>query len=445
MPTLWRGAEGDSAAAREHCYRISGLPWFSSLSIAALEAFSGAAAPPGQADCPTGFPDAWVSATTEGWLAGAQRSVRADYSSGACRVTVEGVGEFRVDPRRIDYPKPTATASPPVLVEALLGPALLLALAADARFALHASAAQVADRKLWLFLGDSGAGKSTLAASIGSNPGCRPVADDVLPVRWDGATLWALPWYPQLKLGDHGQYAGGGMPEHLPVSALCALASCHARDPVTIERLPLRGSDDGADPPHGFGATLLAGPAGPPPPRLRARGSVDTAVSAACAARSRVVSARFTGLCSRPKRPWCTRALQFERILLPVGSRSGPGTTRGCRLTASAPWMRSRTPALPGGSRNPATAGGWDCAAATASPRSDSPPMRPGAPASCCRDGWKITLSCCRSSVLGTAGRPERPTMSNCCWRSASATDRRRWAGSAVRWRRSSGNLDWHG
>jgi len=239
LPILWRGGEGGDALAREHCYRVAGLPWLSSRSIAVLEAFSGAAAPAGQADSFTGFPDAGVSATTEGWLAGAQRSIRADYSGGACRVTVEGVGEFRVDPRRIDYPKPTATASLSVLVEALLGPALLLALATAGRFALHASAAQVADQGLWLFLGDSGAGKSTLAASIGSNPGCRPVADDVLPVRWDGATLWALPWYPQLKLGDHGQYARGGMPEHLPVSALCALAPGHARDPVTIERLPL--------------------------------------------------------------------------------------------------------------------------------------------------------------------------------------------------------------
>jgi hypothetical protein len=235
-----RGGEGDNAAARDHCYRVAGLPWFSSQSIAALEAFSGAAAPAGPADSFIGFPDAGVSATTEGWLAGAQRSVRADYIGGACRVTVEGVGEFRVDPRRIDYPKPTATASLSALVEALLGPALLLALATAGRFALHASAAQIADHGLWLFVGDSGAGKSTLAASIGSNPGCLPVADDVLPVRWDGATLWALPWYPQLKLGNHGQYAPrGGMPEHLPVSALCALVPSHARDPVTIERLPL--------------------------------------------------------------------------------------------------------------------------------------------------------------------------------------------------------------
>ncbi len=239
MPTLRRGGEDGDAVAREHCYRVAGLPWFSSRSIAAFEPFSGAAAPPGQADSYTGFPDAGISATTEGWLAGAQRSVRADYIGGACRVTVEGVGEFRVDPRRIDYPKPSVTTSPPVLVESLLGPPLLLALAAAGRFALHASAARVADRGLWLFLGDSGAGKSTLAASIGSNPGCRPIADDVLPVRWDGETLWALPWYPQLKLGDHGQYTRGGMPEHLPVFALCALAPGHARDPVTIERLSL--------------------------------------------------------------------------------------------------------------------------------------------------------------------------------------------------------------
>jgi hypothetical protein len=239
LPSLRRGGETGNAAAREHCYRIAGLPWFSSRPIAALEAFSGAAAPAEEAESPAGFPDAAVSATTEGWLAGMQRPTRADYIGGTCRVAVEGVCEFRVDPRRIDYPEPAATASPSVLVEALLGPPLLLALAAAGRFALHASAAQVADRGLWLFLGDSGAGKSTLAASIGSSPGCLPVADDVLPVRWDGETLWALPWYPQLKLGDHGQYARGGMPEQLPVFALCALAPGHARDPVTIERLSL--------------------------------------------------------------------------------------------------------------------------------------------------------------------------------------------------------------
>ena len=287
MPTLRRGGEGDNAVAREHCYRVAGLPWYSSQSIAALEAFSGSAAAAGQTDSMTGFPDAGVCATTEGWLAGAQRSVRADYIGGACRVTVEGVGEFRVDPHRIDYPEPTTTASPSVLVEALLGPALLLALAAAGRFALHASAAQVADSGLWLFLGDSGAGKSTLAASIGSNPGCLPVADDVLPVRWDGATLWALPWYPQLKLGDHGQYARGGMPEQLAgFRAVRARPRPCSRSGDNRASLAA-GSDDGADSPDVIGATLLAGPAGPPPPRLRARGNVDTAVSAAGAARSR--------------------------------------------------------------------------------------------------------------------------------------------------------------
>ena len=57
-------------------------------------------------------------------------------------------------------------------------------------------------------------------------------------MRLDRDTFQALPWYPQLKLGPEGQYAGGDMAEELPVSAICSLEPRGAADPVTLECLP---------------------------------------------------------------------------------------------------------------------------------------------------------------------------------------------------------------
>jgi hypothetical protein len=107
------------------------------------------------------------------------------------------------------------------LVEALLGPGLILALALDDVFTLHAGAVEV-DGAAVLLLGESGAGKSTLARALGASPGCSMLADDVLPAIVAGGGMEALPHYPQLKLPAAQQYAAG-RPERVPIRAIYEL------------------------------------------------------------------------------------------------------------------------------------------------------------------------------------------------------------------------------
>jgi hypothetical protein len=226
------------AATLEYRYRVAGLPWCSSQPINLLAPFRAAPHDSVAAAVPEFcFTDGAFDCATTGWLAGAQRTVQARYRDGWCVLTVAGVGQFQIKPDQIRGPETGPGLSSSTLNETLLGPPLLLALAGNRRFALHASAVRMGGHGLWLFLGDSGAGKSTLAAYVGSQPLCRRVADDVLPVCWDGERLWALPWYPQLKLGREAQCGGGAMPERLEVLGMCQLNFVSAVNSVAVERL----------------------------------------------------------------------------------------------------------------------------------------------------------------------------------------------------------------
>jgi hypothetical protein len=216
------------------------VPWWASRRIAELEAFAAADTadrPDREDDGPVPFPDSGCSAATEGALAGALRRVSAVYRDGECDLSVEGVGGYRVGADGIAGSPAGAESMEAALLEALLGPALVLALAASRRFVLHASAVLVRERELIVFVGESGAGKSTLARHLGSRPGCRPVADDVLPVRWHEGVFEALPWFPQLKLGSGGQYAGGTMPERLRVARLFVVSLAPSTSAVDVTRL----------------------------------------------------------------------------------------------------------------------------------------------------------------------------------------------------------------
>ena len=238
MPILELIGADCRAATLEYRYRVAGLPWRSSQPIDWLAPFGAAPHDSVAAAVPEFcFTDGAFDCATTGWLAGARRTVQARYRGGWCVLTVEGVGEFQVKPDRIVYPETRPGVSASTLGETLLGPPLLLALAGNRRFALHASAVQMGGHGLWLFLGDSGAGKSTLAAYIGAQPSCRRVADDVLPVCWRREQLWALPWYPQLKLGREAQCGGGAMPERLEVLGMCQLNFVSAVNSVAVERL----------------------------------------------------------------------------------------------------------------------------------------------------------------------------------------------------------------
>ena len=81
----------------------------------------------------------------------------------------------------------------------MLGPVLLLALALQGRWGLHASAA-AHGAGVFRFLGESGVGKSTLAAGLAG--GWQPLADDLLPIRLPPSGPRILPRYPQLKVAE---------------------------------------------------------------------------------------------------------------------------------------------------------------------------------------------------------------------------------------------------
>lgn len=239
MSRLWLGRSEASHQGCEWRYRIAGLGLSCRRPLPVLDAFALAGAGPEDRDPPPlGLLDGGAVSTT-GLIGGRPRRVEAVYDAGCCTLGVEGLGPFHIDQRRIRLPG--ANPGPPsqALIETLTGPVLLLALAERGRFALHAGAALIAGAGLWVFLGDSGAGKSTLAGYASRVPGCRPVADDLLPFCWEAGRPWALPWYPQLKLGLQGQYGGGSLPERLPVAGIAVL------EPVAsgaeVRALPLSG------------------------------------------------------------------------------------------------------------------------------------------------------------------------------------------------------------
>jgi len=92
-------------------------------------------------------------------------------------------------------------AAPALLADALIGPALTVALALRGTFCLHAASLRVGPAVLGL-AGESGAGKSTLAARIptAASGFFERLGDDTLPLRVADDVIEALPRFPQLKL-----------------------------------------------------------------------------------------------------------------------------------------------------------------------------------------------------------------------------------------------------
>jgi hypothetical protein len=134
-------------------------------------------------------------------------------------------------------------ADPCIVRDTLLGPGLVLALALQGVWCLHASAL-LHDGAAVAFLGPSGAGKSTLAARLPSvnGYGWQTLADDLLPVECGTDGPVALPHFPQLKLAPDCQPAAG-RPERTPLRALYLLDT-RAGGPagVTAERLGARAA-----------------------------------------------------------------------------------------------------------------------------------------------------------------------------------------------------------
>lgn len=92
----------------------------------------------------------------------------------------------------------------------LLGPVLILNLALNKVFCLHASAFLIKD-KIFILMGDSGTGKSTIARFMNEQKNCQRIADDILPLKIDENRLQVLPNFPQLKLPVSSQYKGDNL------------------------------------------------------------------------------------------------------------------------------------------------------------------------------------------------------------------------------------------
>ena len=138
-----------------------------------------------------------------GWIGNRWREVVSQRISIGYRIAIDGIGAFAVasDDQRITQIECSDGCANAIQVEAALGPPLILALALQGKFCLHAGAA-LSGEKLVAFVGESGYGKSTLARYLGSESGSvrRRVCDDILPVAVDQDSLLALPHFPQLKL-----------------------------------------------------------------------------------------------------------------------------------------------------------------------------------------------------------------------------------------------------
>jgi len=111
-----------------------------------------------------------------------------------------------------------------LLAEAVLGPGLILALALNGTFCLHASAVITPGGDAIAILGEYGRGKSTLARFLDVSPDTelQRVGDDILPVRLSEDGLVALPHFPQLKLPGEAQYPPSSQ-EQLPLRDLYVL------------------------------------------------------------------------------------------------------------------------------------------------------------------------------------------------------------------------------
>lgn len=152
--------------------------------------------------------------------------VRSVAAPGCDLLQISGAGAFAIShgEARIDLdPEPGAREGP--VVEALLGPALALALARRGVFVLHASAVVLRGQGVFGFLGDSGAGKSTLARLLAAAGGeVALAADDLLAVQQLEQGAAALPHYPQLKLDATAMAAIAGLEPSYPLLGLYALA-----------------------------------------------------------------------------------------------------------------------------------------------------------------------------------------------------------------------------
>jgi hypothetical protein len=149
---------------------------------------------------------------------------------------VEGIGSFAVNHAgdSITLLRAEIDNSPLQVDATIVGPPLMLALALQEVFCLHASAVSTGERAI-VFLGGSGTGKSTLAAILDANEDMNwhLIVDDVLPAILSPSGPVAAPHFPQLKLAPE-EPVDHASPEQIPLGSICLLDPVPQSDTVTL-------------------------------------------------------------------------------------------------------------------------------------------------------------------------------------------------------------------
>ena len=238
------GDAGEGSAA----YEIAGHRLLCDQPVAELDPFRAAAPCVGPSRTPVREPSGPVRRIYHGrgWVGGKHLEVECSDDATGYRLAVEGGGLVwigRSGQRIVRLPAPPPQ-DPAIAVQAVLGPALCLALALQEVFCLHASAIANGGAAIAL-VGPSGVGKSTLAARLVGHPDLdwHRAADDVLPLALeDRQSPVVRPNFPQLKLTAIEQW-GRERPAALPLAAAYVLSLGGEGSRFECERLSPR---DGA-------------------------------------------------------------------------------------------------------------------------------------------------------------------------------------------------------
>jgi len=226
-------AEADADAAPIAGLRLRAnreIPWISHLRPSAVDLRD-----------VTSFGQAGAEGRTGGiglsaLLGDTPTGVTCDLSPAGLTIRATGFGEVLVsaDGRLLTWrPCDDAARQRPELI---LGPGLVLALALQNIFCLHASAV-LSPAGAVLFAGPSGAGKSTLAARLSAQHGFRRLTDDITPFTADASGCLVLPHFPQLKLPPESQHPADAPPRY-PIARLYLLTECDPDAPVREEPVP---------------------------------------------------------------------------------------------------------------------------------------------------------------------------------------------------------------
>ena len=146
--------------------------------------------------------------TGNSWLAGKNRALTCFRAKTGFVIEVPEIANFFIDDDQSGIcvlDSKSDKVNNAVFEEILLGPPLMLTLALNQLFALHASAVSV-NNKAVLFVGESGFGKSTLAGWLNETTPLTRLADDISILDYENETFRLLPAFAQMKLADHQQH-----------------------------------------------------------------------------------------------------------------------------------------------------------------------------------------------------------------------------------------------